>query len=658
MIRGCSNRSSPKGQFPCIAAPLRPFSQTLDPPRLLCERSLLARLLRTVLGGGASAAVRDHVRLAKRASNEVALVWAEAGAGDCIEEAVDRIEQAGAIVSEVIVFDVTSTAEVSLELRMRRTTRPTMVVRSDRETFVAKLFEAATDLLTAPLLVVGSRHASLSPISLRSGLEQIWMDNIDAWLPDHPPDEEAGCGLPRSLQGAIIRRRTLSSSGGAPELVARWPDGLAPMSRFAKALRTGCPFPKSLNERGVEAFGLPRAPPLTTATTDFVLGKFLRPQRPGHDTLLIVVHGNGGGTIRYAVNVAAVAAQRFDVLFAWGINNREIVLSSVSPDVPEVALLLPSGLDVAVAAMKKRKVVRADVIHFKGLDKYIDTLLECLRVPFDLTLVDFYSVALSPHLRDKQGRYIGDQVLSDLAHPMRRTPTPLLRRAERRIAISRDTATRFQKMVPDLSFIAARIPEPLDPRDVAVHLPPIDPDTALRVLVLGAFTPHKGSQTILEVARKASEAAVPVAFHVLGGVPKPPDAISQRNVYLYGSYPDKKLTELIHTIQPHLAWMPFSVPETHSFTLSDVMLHGLPILTVGLGAIAERLEGREKTWVLEPTSASPDAYLDWLVRLRRERLEIPATCPSTLHLPPLSEGFYETDYLAQRHNTPSVARVP
>jgi glycosyltransferase involved in cell wall biosynthesis len=360
-----------------------------------------------------------------------------------------------------------------------------------------------------------------------------------------------------------------------------------------------------------------------------------------------VVHGKGGGTIRYAVNVATVAGQRFDTLFAWGIDNRELVLSSVSPDVPEVTLLLPSGLDVAVAAMKRRNVVRADVIHFKGLDMYIDQLLELLRVPFDLTLVDFHSVARSPHLRDKQGRYIGDQVLSDLGHPMRRNSAPLLRKAERRIAISRDTAGRFQKMVPDLSFIAARIPEPLNPQDVAVHFPPVDPDMPLRVLVLGAFTPHKGSQTVLEVARKASEAAVPIEFHVLGVVPKPPDAISQRNVYLYGPYRANSLTELICTIRPNLAWMPFSVPETHSFTLSDVMRHGLPILTVGLGAIAERLEGREKTWVLEPTSASPDAYLDWLLRLRRARLQIASTCPSTSHLPPLSELFYETAYLAQ-----------
>jgi hypothetical protein len=127
-----------------------------------------------------------------------------------------------------------------------------------------------------------------------------------------------------------------------------------------------------------------------------------------------------------------------------------------------------------------------------------------------------------------------------------------------------------------------------------------------------------------------------------------------RNPHLriWGRYESDDLHALICEIRPHLAWLPFFAPETHSFALSDVMLQGLPILATGIGAIAERLHGRPASWVLTMQEAKPEGITMWLDRLRRERL---ATRPRWLpidHLPRLRDRFYVDDYVRPLYARP------
>jgi glycosyltransferase involved in cell wall biosynthesis len=103
---------------------------------------------------------------------------------------------------------------------------------------------------------------------------------------------------------------------------------------------------------------------------------------------------------------------------------------------------------------------------------------------------------------------------------------------------------------------------------------------------------------------------------------------------------------MVRDLGPHLAWLPFCVPETHSFVLSEVMSLGLPLLATAIGAVPERVEGRPATWLVPFEDASPDAFLQWLERLHRERLSTPAAWMPTSHLPPLVPDFYEREYLA------------
>jgi len=373
------------------------------------------------------------------------------------------------------------------------------------------------------------------------------------------------------------------------------------------------------------------------------------PPNASRPTLLILVHAWGGGTLRYAETVAGVVKDRVNVLFGWGVDDRFFRLSSVSADAGEVEYKLPDELDRLVVDLRGLGVVRLDVMHSIGLDAHLESLLERLGVPFDVTLLDYHQVALRPHLVDDAGRFVGDDALASGTHELLR-PAPLparLHAADRVIACSRDLAGRFDRLARGLPLIAAKLPEPGNPEKFALHPPPLHPGELMRVLYLGRLARHKGVHTVVRVGELLRERRLRIRIDCLGGGDGDlaPETLVNPNLRLLGAHAWGDLHALICRIRPHLAWLPFTAPETHSFSLSDVMLQGLPVLATGIGAIPERVEGRPLTWLVEPDEASPEGIVDWLERLQLDRLTTPPRWLPVNHLPSPKKHFYEREYL-------------
>jgi glycosyltransferase involved in cell wall biosynthesis len=373
-------------------------------------------------------------------------------------------------------------------------------------------------------------------------------------------------------------------------------------------------------------------------------------------TLLLVVHSLGGGTIHYARRLRELVAPRVNVAFAWGIDNRLLHISTRDPERPEQSFDLTLGLDVPVAALRALAVRRVDLLCTIGLQAHAPALLDRLAVPFDVTLLAYELVANNAHLMDRDGRFVGERAISEPAAPIDAAPTasPLLARAERRIACSRDLAWRAGRLLPGYPILPVRLPERGEPDQRAPRLPTLRAGEPLRVLVLGRLAPHKGLATIREVARIADARNFPIEIICLGEAQVPPSELpASARVRLLGRYDVAQLKTIVTPLHPHLAWLPFSVPETHSFTLSEVMSLRLPLLATGIGAVPERVEGRPATWLLPFEEASPEGFFGWLEKLIRERLAIPPHWLPTSHLPPLAAEFYERDYLA-----PLCGRAP
>ena len=370
--------------------------------------------------------------------------------------------------------------------------------------------------------------------------------------------------------------------------------------------------------------------------------------RPTCPTLLIVVHGWGGGTIRYAETLAQLHRAQVNVLFGWGVAEETFFLSSVGAEAPEIAYRMPAEMNQLSADLRDLQVARVDVMHTIGMDTHLEALIDRLGVPFDLTFLDYHQVATQPHLVDETGVFVGDDALAGEEWPFKRSARfQRLRAADRLIACSRDLASRIERLAPGLRVLAVRLPEPGNPERFALHAPPLADGEELRVLCLGRFAPHKGASIVMDVAELLRTRGLRIRIDWLGGILTPPplDMLMNPHVRLLGEYRQGELNAWVCRLRPHLAWLPFSAPETHSFALSEVMLQGLPILSTGLGAVAERLFGRPASWVLTPEEVSAENIVNRLEALQRQRMATPARWLPVNHLPPLSAHFYEREYL-------------
>ncbi len=536
-------------------------------------------------------------------------------------------------IADMVVLDLSPDAGAALDLAKSVARRGGTLLRlgTPGSTIDASALLQAADRLG------GSAVAFLDPAALpatdilREGLLAIMAGEADGWLSGRTAP---GSLLPIELAGAVLHRDAVHAAvadraGSAFSALLRNARliGAAPLSRV--------PLP-------------PRPEPPAGVVSSDAHPNLSRPPQAGRPTLLLLVHGWGGGTIRYTETLAASIAGRCNLLFGWGIENRRFHLSSLGPETPEWVYDLDAGLPPLLQAMRQLAVTRIDVLHEVGFDQWTDDFLDQLGVPFDITFLDYHLVASGPHMIDEAGRFVGDAALLRTDHPARRTGPlrPLVRAAERRIACSRDLASRIGRLVPGLPVLAARLPEPGNPSGFIVYVPPLADDEVMRVIYLGRVAPHKGMALIPEVARQANARGVKLCIYCLGADSLFPDAAQQRDgIRLLGPYRQEELNTLVCRLRPHLAWLPFTAAETHSFSLSDAMLQGLPVLATGIGAVVERLEGRPSTWLLPPEEADVDGFVEWLVRLRRDRLTTPPRWLPTAHLPPLADRFYEQDYL-------------
>jgi glycosyltransferase involved in cell wall biosynthesis len=482
------------------------------------------------------------------------------------------------------------------------------------------------------VLVVVETSALLNVHALQEGLQIVAAQEADVWMGAEPALPQLG-----GLQCAVFRRRSV-----APTMAAG-PQAF-PMLGLHARLVVGHDSPAAEDPRATT----PAPAPVRREAVDGTVVPLKKMPRPDRPTLLILLHGQGGGTTRYAELVAGAVGNRANLLFGWGVRDQKFHLSSGAPDAPEIEYELRSQMGRLVENLRSLQVARIDAMHSIGMDEHLDRLLDALGVPFDLTLVDYHQVALLPHLTDLQGSFVGDEALRRLTHPLLRHATNMrMVSAERVIACSRDLARRIHQLTDHPDILPVRIPEPGTPDSFALHAPPLGTREWMRVLCLGGIYPIKGSSLLLEVARILREQQIPVRIECLGTihVELPAEALNNAHLQVWGRYAADDLHAHVCRLRPHLAWFPFMAPETHSFALSEALAHGIPVLATGIGAIPERLCGRPATWLIDPTEATAPHIAMWLDRLRRERLATPPRWLPTDHLPPLCERFYPDEYL-------------
>ena len=152
------------------------------------------------------------------------------------------------------------------------------------------------------------------------------------------------------------------------------------------------------------------------------------------------------------------------------------------------------------------------------------------------------------------------------------------------VAPSKDTATRFALVFPKL--VTKVIPHP---RTGAVFKRAARTGSLENVTVLGAIGPHKGSSTLLEIARRAQLSHPRLRFNVVGYTNLDEQLNKLGNVSISGRYSITELPDLVAASNSGLALFLHGWPETFSYTLTEAVELGLIPLVPDIGAPAERV---------------------------------------------------------------------
>lgn len=407
----------------------------------------------------------------------------------------------------------------------------------------------------------------------------------------------------------------------------------------------------------------------------------LRLTASGLPVVLAVMHNRGGGTVRHAQELAAHLAQKAIFFMLRPTGAHEVALEWLDANEGfALTFTLPSEFEDLVDLLRDLGVCHLHYHHLLGHSADILHLPDRLKVSYDFTAHDYYSVCPQISLTTEEGRYCGETGSDQCAGCIERRPAPgngtiqqwrshhgeFLKSARHVFAPSLDTAKRLAQYIPGCDFRVAPHTDLTHLQQLTVPSPkPLASTAPLKVVVIGALSAIKGADLLDAVATASASRGALTEFHLLGYAYHTLRTQPKSHLTVHGAYDEGDLPKLLEWLKPDLVWFPALWPETYSYTLSAALAAGLPILAANIGAFNERLQGRPWSWTHD-WDLSADAMLDLLLRIREDHFataSAPPTCirPTTPNTAsswassqPVDAWRYEDTYLKLEARAPQL----
>jgi GT2 family glycosyltransferase/glycosyltransferase involved in cell wall biosynthesis len=351
---------------------------------------------------------------------------------------------------------------------------------------------------------------------------------------------------------------------------------------------------------------------------------------PENGAVAFVTHAWVGGITRHLNDMAAMLASsgRGVVVLAPRSGRRGgIDINSLDGlDLPNL-----SGLELAehldeIAELLEIAGVRH--IHVHSLVEWPSSALsllprvaERLGVGYDFTFHDYLPVCPRINMIDDSGVFCGVGCGSHCRQCLETVPVAVdatnidewreayrqfLVGARRLYAPSADTAKRIMDFLPERKVEVMTHPEPRPAEAVAAVR--WRSGARLRVAVIGAIGPHKGSKVLLAMAKDAKARRLPIDFVVVGHTDI--DAELGELMTITGRYREDEVDRLLAEQRCHVAFIPSVWPETYCYTLSIALGAGFPVAVFDLGAQRDRLVAADPEGaIVLPAEAMSDAGL-------------------------------------------------
>lgn len=339
-------------------------------------------------------------------------------------------------------------------------------------------------------------------------------------------------------------------------------------------------------------------------------------RQSGLPVILMIAHELGGGVRRHIDELVSRFRDqaRFLLLEA---TDRGAALSVLSLPKHPVLALPAERLDDLVLVLRSMNLSRVHIHHLLGADMDIRGLINQLKVPFDVTVHDYYGICPQINLLPwRHSLYCGEPDIAGcnacIAHRSSHGARDIVtwraehawqfQEAARVFCPSNDVLSRLRRhglaanavLAPHQSVAAGPWP-----------LRVVSPGGGkLKIAVLGTLVDHKGGRTVASVAEMVDPKTTEI--HLIGHTDGPFSPAALKRMKITGRYDEANLRKLIERIAPHLIWFPAVWPETFSYTLSAAIDSGVPIAATRIGAHPERLAGRPFTWLVDIATSPAD----------------------------------------------------
>src|SRR6056297_54437 len=171
---------------------------------------------------------------------------------------------------------------------------------------------------------------------------------------------------------------------------------------------------------------------------------------------------------------------------------------------------------------------------------------------------------------------------------------------------------RYRGLTADAALKISRIPHGFRSFEASVEFQRPPSDARLHMLIPGRLSAGKG----LKLLRQAlPRLAGRVRLTALGCGRQGLALMGQGGIDLVPEYRREDLPRLVATLRPHAALLLSTVPETWSYTLSEVRALGLAPVATRVGSFAERIDHDRDGVLFEP---DPDSLVDCLLALAED----------------------------------------
>jgi glycosyltransferase involved in cell wall biosynthesis len=308
----------------------------------------------------------------------------------------------------------------------------------------------------------------------------------------------------------------------------------------------------------------------------------------------------GGGVDRYIRDIAASVPRRH---FLWHVGLGIDVIEDLS-----AGYFLPLSREFASrnAAMITRTWLRSSgigIVHLHGLGDATRERLALVQhaaaIPSIVTLHDLTFV--DPHAFSARVPEADSAWVSRISSTLDRastviTPSEFIRD----LALRHFPSCRCEVLAPGLDAApaigGAAVPEEFSAQRPQ-HL----------VAVIGAIGPHKGSALLdaLVARLESSDIGIVVIGYTDSQLLRGWRALGR--CYVHGPYVDAELPSLIAGYGVDVALFPNRLPESFSYTLSEVWAAGVPAIVPDDGALRERVLRHGGGWILPARYSAEDA---------------------------------------------------